>query len=119
MLTWLDGQLPYERACEVLAELGGVAVSTSSNWRVAQRCGSAMQAVLAAEEVALKAQARGWSTPGGKPQPERRMGLALDGAMVNIRDEGWKEFKLGCVYAVEQRRGSMNGPGTKGNSDTR
>ena len=60
-----------------------------------------MQAVLAAEEVAQKAQAREWSTPGGKPQPDQRMGLALDGAMLNIRDEGWKEFKLGCVYAVE------------------
>lgn len=101
MLTWLDGQLAYERACEVLAELSGVTVSVSSNWRVAQSCGSAMQAALAAEEEAQKAQARAWSTPGEPPRPDQRMGLALDGAMLNLREEGWKEFKLGCVYGVE------------------
>lgn len=101
VLTWLDGQLPFERACEVVAELAGVAVSTSSNWRIAQTWGAAMQEVVAAEEATMKAQAREWSTPGGRPQPEQRLGLAMDGAMLNIRGEGWKEFKLGCVYEVE------------------
>lgn len=114
MLTWLDGQLPYERACAVLAELGGVAVSTSSNWRVAQTWGAAIQVALAAEEAAMKAQAHAWSTPGGRPQPDQRMGLAMDGAMLNIRGEGWKEFKLGCVFEVAQETRIDERSGDKG-----
>jgi hypothetical protein len=102
-LTWLDGHLTFERACEVLAELSGVAVSASSNWRIAQRWGGEMQAVLTAEESTMKAQAREWSTPGGPPDPEQRMGVALDGAMMHIREEGWKEFKIGTVFEVQQR----------------
>jgi hypothetical protein len=34
---------------------------------------------------------------------EKRMGVALDGAIINIREEGWKEVKLGCVFAVGAR----------------
>ena len=32
------------------------------------------------------------------------MGVAMDGATVNIRQEGWKELKVGCVFNVLQRR---------------
>lgn len=31
------------------------------------------------------------------------MGVAMDGGMVHIRDEGWKEFKVGSVFEIEQR----------------
>ncbi len=31
------------------------------------------------------------------------MGVGIDGAMVNIREEGWKEFKVGTVYEIEER----------------
>jgi hypothetical protein len=29
------------------------------------------------------------------------MGVAIDGNMIHIRDEGWKELKVGCVFEVE------------------
>jgi len=102
-LTWLDGQLPYERAREVLAELSQVQVSTSSNWRISQRWGAEIREVLGREETQMKAEAREWSTPGGPPEPQQRMGVAMDGAMMHIREEGWKEFKVGTVYDVERR----------------
>ena len=100
MMTWLNGQLPYKRVCQVLEEIGGIQVSTSSNWRMGQVCGTALQAEQQREAARMKAQAREWSTPGGKPQPGERMGLAMDGAMMNLREEGWKEFKVGCVFEV-------------------
>ncbi len=100
MLTYLDGQLPYKRAREVLEKIGGVHVSVSSNWRIAQMCGQQMRVMRSAEEAQMKAQAREWSTPGGLPDPGARMGVAMDGAMMNIREEGWKEFKVGCVFKV-------------------
>jgi hypothetical protein len=31
------------------------------------------------------------------------MGVSLDGAMVAVRKEGWKELKTGCVFEIEVR----------------
>jgi len=31
------------------------------------------------------------------------MGVSMDGTMIHIRDEGWKELKIGSVYDVEVR----------------
>ena len=102
-VTWLDGHLPYERASEVLAVLSGVHVSPSSNWRLGQAYGEILHTALAAETVAQQAAARAWRTPSDPPTPEDRLGVAMDGAMMNIRQEGWKEFKVGAVFEIEQR----------------
>ena len=32
-----------------------------------------------------------------------RKGVSMDGGMVHLRDEGWKEFKVGTVFDVELR----------------
>ena len=31
---------------------------------------------------------------------DRRMGVALDGALMHIKQEGWKEFKIGAIFRV-------------------
>ena len=31
------------------------------------------------------------------------MGVAMDGSMIHIRDEGWKELKVGSLFDVEVR----------------
>jgi len=31
------------------------------------------------------------------------MGVAMDGSMIYVREEGWKELKIGCVFDVEVR----------------
>jgi hypothetical protein len=31
------------------------------------------------------------------------MGVSMDGGMIHIRDEGWKELKVGSVFDVEVR----------------
>ncbi|MGC8826763.1 MAG: hypothetical protein ACP5TV_07160 [Anaerolineae bacterium] len=41
--------------------------------------------------------------PAAPGEGEKRMGVAMDGGMVHIRGEGWKEVKVGCVFAVGQR----------------
>jgi len=96
----LVGRLPYAEAMEVLEEVGGISVSLSSGWRIGQAWGQRLQDELAHEEAEQKAAARAWSTPGGPPAHRPRMGVAMDGAMMHIRDEGWKEFKVGSVYQV-------------------
>lgn len=100
-MTKLVARLPYAEAAEVLNELGGVWVAPSSGWRMAQEWGARFQAEVAREEEAQKAAARAWSTPGGPVADRGRMGVAVDGAKMHIRGEGWKEFKVGCIYDVE------------------
>jgi hypothetical protein len=101
MITRLVARLPYAETAEVLEEVGGIGVAPSSGWRIAQEWGARFQAELEGEAEEQKAAARAWSTPGGRPTDHQRMGVAVDGAMIHIRREGWKEFKVGCVYDVE------------------
>ena len=101
LVTWLGAQLPYGQTQAVLAEIGGVHLSKSSCWRIMQESGACMVEALAAEEVQEKAAARAWSAPGTRPVSRERMGIALDGAMIHLIDEGWKEFKAACVFDVE------------------
>jgi hypothetical protein len=101
LTIWLSAQLPYEQTRAVLAEVGGIGLSKSTCWRIMQECGEAMAQELAAEEEQVKAAAREWSTPGGRLLAKGPMGVALDGAMIHLLDEGWKEFKAACVFDVE------------------
>lgn len=93
-MVWLCGELPFGRVSEVLERLAGIRVAASSAWRLVQEWGERLGAVLEAE--------RCWG--GAAPEEgAKRMGVAMDGGMVHIRGEGWKEVKVGCVFAVGQR----------------
>jgi hypothetical protein len=41
-----------------------------------------------------------WEAPHRTAQSGQRMGVALDGAILNIRQEGWKEVKIGCLFEI-------------------
>jgi len=108
LIVWLSGLMPYRQVTEVLSRVGRLHVSESSVWRLAQRWGKRMTAVLEAEEAEVKAAAREWSTPGGRETTPEQMGLAVDGAMMCLREEGWKEFRVGCVFDVAQESPSTS-----------
>jgi hypothetical protein len=36
-----------------------------------------------------------------EPEAEKRRGVAMDGTMLYVRQEGWKELKVGCFFDVE------------------
>lgn len=101
-LMWLSGQtLTYAEAVATLNRLTDATLSKSSGWRLVQAWGAQLGAEFAAEEAACKAEAREWRTPGAAPAPDARQGVSADGGMLYILDEGWKEFKVGCVFDVE------------------
>jgi len=104
LITRLTGRLPYDQAREVLEEIGGITLCKSSVWHIAQTCGAEIGAAVTAEEAVQKAAARRWSTPEKRYDARRRMGISIDGALINIKDEGWKELKLACVYDIELRK---------------
>jgi hypothetical protein len=99
-VVWLSGKFTYGDVAEVLEEEGELPISKSTLWQLTQRWGARIGVQVAAEEGQVKAQARAWSTPQGH-MPTGKKGVAIDGAMLNIVGEGWKEFKVGCVFEVE------------------
>lgn len=97
---WLSGLVEFARVEEILARIGGIELSRTSVWRCAQQWGSRMAEVLATEQ----AHANQLPVLGEPPQHStvktRRMGVAMDGTMIPIRQEGWKELKVGSVFEV-------------------
>lgn len=101
--VWLSGQATFGAAADILEQVGQIHVSKSSVWRQAKHWGEAFQA--AEEQHAEQVQpvpSREEISPG-EAKNDQRLGVGLDGAKVYVLTEGWKEFKVGCVYEVEAR----------------
>lgn len=95
-----SAKMSYADATEALQELGQVEISENSVWRLTQTWGEALKEV---EEKEVK-QANGVAeapTPGQVMEKEGRLGASMDGCMIYIRGEEWKELKVGCIFDVE------------------
>jgi hypothetical protein len=44
-----------------------------------------------------------WGAPCRRAESKGHMGVSMDGGMIHIRDEGWKELKVGSVFDVKVR----------------
>lgn len=96
--VWLSGQAPFEHVEGILQRLRGLSISDSSIWRRVQGCGARFGALEERQgQEAMMPPAR-WEPARGP-----RMGAAMDGTMVHLRGEGWKEVKVGSVYQVGKR----------------
>lgn len=100
-MVWLSGLLPYAQCAEVFERIGQCRIGASSLWRRVQEYGAHLlaaaqhqQAQVSPERVQLGAAVTDHT---------QAKGVSLDGGMVNIRGEGWKEIKVGAVYDVELR----------------
>jgi hypothetical protein len=103
LVTWLSGQATFGEAAEILAEVGHIHVSSSTVWRQAQRWGGELKAVE--QQQAEKVQhlpSREEIIPG-EAKNAQRLGVGLDGAMMYVLGEGWKEFKVGCVCEIVEQ----------------
>jgi hypothetical protein len=100
-MVWLSGMVPsYEAAAEVYQRVSGQHVPSVSLWRQTQRRGARLKAYgqrqqehVRPERVVLPL------TPHAQPQCQ---GVSMDGGMLHIRGEGWKEFKVGTVFDIVQ-----------------
>lgn len=99
--AWLSGAVTsFALVAEVLQRIGGVDISRASIWRVTQTVGEQFQAVEAAARARATALPEQWTPPSRAEVSDQRMGVALDGVIVPIRGEGWKEVKLGTVFEI-------------------
>jgi hypothetical protein len=99
--VWLSGLVSYDLAAQILREVGQIDISQSSVWRRVDNWGRRFQAL----ERLQQAKAYGFAEPS-ELDPNYslgRMGVAMDGTMIHVRQEGWKELKTGCVFDIAQR----------------
>lgn len=100
-MVWLSGLLPYDQCEQVMERIGERYVSDSSIWRQTQRYGAKMEAEV--EHQRQQVSVERIQLPDAHHDHDQRKALSMDGGMVNIRDEGWRELKVGAVFDVEKR----------------
>lgn len=85
----------YEQGSLLLEEFVGVKVSDSTIYRATQKKGEQAGKILAEQPSAITLERN-----KDDQEPSNIYG-AVDGSMINIRGEGWKECKLGRLYRSE------------------
>jgi hypothetical protein len=101
LAVWLSGLVPFAQAAEILEQVGQITCSRGTVWEQTKQWGEQFQAVEAkAQNLAGVVDLKNGVVPG-EMQGHKRMGVSMDGGMINIRTEGWKEAKIGCVFEVE------------------
>lgn len=98
--VWLIGQVDDDFAEQVFSKIGGVFLSDTSIWRQQAQWGEQIRLQERAGAEAAKAlPLRGQVGPATFRDAQNR-GVAMDGAMIFVRGEGWKELKAGCVFDI-------------------
>jgi hypothetical protein len=99
--VWLSGLLPYEQCAAVFEEIGERLIPASSIWRQTQRHGERLQAYMTYQQQQVSVERV--VLPDARHDQDQCKAVSMDGGMVHIRGEGWRELKVGAVFDVEMR----------------
>ena len=108
----MGSEIPFARAARQFEELTHVPISKNSLQRLAQEYGGRLVAQQAFEAQAMVQIPSKETEVVWREQVEPAsdvMNISMDGAMVNIREEGWKEVKLVTVSAVRHQLDAQTG----------
>jgi hypothetical protein len=101
-MVWLSGLLPYQQCAAVFAEIGERLIPGSSIWRQTQQHGERLKTYVAQQRDQVSVERV--VLPEACDEHDQRKAVSLDGGMVNIRGEGWREMKIGAIFDVELQR---------------
>ncbi len=99
-MVWLCSQVPYEGGRQIAERLGGWHIPVGSLWNTTQRQGERLMNSLQEQEAQLSLERTAWENR--LYAPEARKAVSMDGGMVNVRAEGWKELKVGLVADIPE-----------------
>ena len=103
LAVWLSGHVAFADAAVILEQVGQIHLPATTIWRQTQRWGQAFQqAEEAAQSHAEQVETRA-GVVAGEARTSQRLGVSMDGVMVHLRTEGWKELKLGCLFEIVPR----------------
>jgi hypothetical protein len=93
-MVWLSGDAhSFGDAEEVFKRIGHLAISDTSIWRRKEEWGERYKEIEEAEREKANTPAGAYEFQERVHGSEKRIGVGIDGTMVHIRDEGWKELK--------------------------
>lgn len=108
-LVKLSACMSYQSSATVLGELSQVEVTAMTAWRCMQEAG---QGVMQAEQDGTLSGMKDVLALGlGNAPHDTDLAAALDGCMVNVRQEGWKELKVGVVFEPVSQGSQANQAG--------
>ncbi len=88
-MVWFSGLLPYAQCAQVFERIGERHAASSSIWRQMQHYGRQLQGYV--EQGRQERSIERNVLPDPSQYHQQRKGLSMDGGMVNIREEGWRE----------------------------
>lgn len=95
-MLWLSAKDTYAEAAATFRRIGRRTIPASTIWEVSQRQGERLRAYVQHQQEQVGVE-RVVLPPAGADH-DRPLGISLDGGMVHVRGEGWKEFKTGAVF---------------------
>lgn len=98
-IVWLSGLLPYQQVQAVLQRTRQPVLSTTSIWEETQRQGQRLVGRAAFEREHVNIERRQWDHRLYNARQYKS--VSMDGGMVYLRGEGWKELKAGVVADIE------------------
>lgn len=102
-MVWLSSLVPYGQAEQVFERIGQLHLTDATLWRHVDYHGRRLQAYVEHQQAQVSPERV--ILDDARQDHDIPKGVSLDGGMVNLRGEGWKEFKAGVVYDVGQRPG--------------
>jgi len=100
-MVWLNGLLPPEQGTQVFERIGHRQIPGWSIWKQTQYHGERLKAYVDRQQDHVGVERVKLPPPGC--DHHQRKGVSMDGGMVHIRGEGWKEFKVGTVFDIDLR----------------
>ena len=100
-MVWLSGLMPYSQSVAVMERIGERHISASTTWRLVQAYGPRLSEQVQAQRAAVNIEHI--ELPDARDDHDQRKAVSMDGGMVNIRQEGYKEMKVGAVFDVVSR----------------
>lgn len=94
-VVWLSGHVPFAVVSQIFAELSQLSLGTTTIWEQTQVHGERLVTCQETQQRQTSVERTRWNQQ--KYDPFLKRCLSIDGGMIHIRKEGWKEFKVGLV----------------------
>ena len=102
MMVWLSGtEKSFAHAEDVMLRIGHLKISDSSIWRRKETWGEQIKQAEDAQRIQANTPGSAEAFQARMLGSEKRLGVSMDGTMVHIHKEGWKELKVGCCFEIE------------------
>jgi len=92
--------VPYEQVGQIAQRIGGWSVAVGTLWNHSQQHGERLAAADEQHQQHVQLERTSWEQQRYAPQV--RKAVSLDGGMVHVRGEGWKELKVGLTADLPQ-----------------